>query len=141
MSHIVQILLVGVFILLSFGFSTAALAQGDAASKDSPGKGQTRAQQLFGDIAPKMAQLTDDVLYGDVWERLQLSKRDRSLATVSALVAMNCPEQLRSHIGYALRNGVTKEEIAEIITHLAFYSGWPKSVTALRVAKEVFDGK
>lgn len=109
------------------------------AQEETPTKEQTRAQQLFGDIAPKMAQLTDDVLYGDVWERPELSKRDRSLATVSALVAMNRPDQLRSHIRLALRNGVQKGEIVETIVHLAFYSGWPNSVTAIRVAKEVFN--
>lgn len=99
---------------------------------------QSRAQQLFGEIAPKMAELTDDVLYADVWERPELSQRDRSLVTVSALVAMNRPAQLRSHLARAKRNGVTEEELVETITHLAFYSGWPNAVTALAVAKEVF---
>ena len=97
----------------------------------------SRAQQLFGEIAPKFAELTDNVLYADVWERPGLSKRDRSLATVSALIAMNRPDQLRSHIGLATKNGLTREEIAEAITHLAFYSGWPSSVTAATIAKEV----
>jgi 4-carboxymuconolactone decarboxylase len=72
-----------------------------------------------------MAELTDEVLYGDIWERPELSKRDRSLATVSALVAMNRPDQLRSHLAIAKRNGVTETELVETITHLAFYSGWP----------------
>ncbi len=85
-----------------------------------------------------MAELTDEVLYGDIWERPGLSKRDRSLATVSALVAMNRPDQLRSHLAIAKRNGVTEEELIEAITHLAFYSGWPNAVSAIAVAKEVF---
>lgn len=98
----------------------------------------SRAQQLMGDIAPKMAQLTDEVLYGDIWERPELSKRDRSLITVSALIAMDRPDQLRSHIRLALKNGVTQDEIIETITQLAFYSGWPNSVTAVGIAKDVF---
>ena len=97
----------------------------------------SRARQLFGEIAPKFAELTDDVLYADVWERQGLSKRDRSLITVSALIAMNRPDQLRSHLGLARQNGLTREELAEAITHLAFYSGWPSSVTAATIAKEV----
>lgn len=93
----------------------------------------------MGDIAPKLVDLTDDVLFGDVWERPQLSKRDRSLATVAALIAMNRPDQLRFHLGFALQNGVTKEELIEVITHLAFYSGWPNAVSAVLIAKEVFN--
>lgn len=112
--------------------------QTPAASDATAGKQQSRAQQLYGDIAPKMAELTDDVLYGDIWERPGLSKRDRSLATVSALVAMNRPDQLRSHLAIAKRNGVTEEELIEAITHLAFYSGWPNAVSAIAVAKDVF---
>jgi 4-carboxymuconolactone decarboxylase len=102
---------------------------------------QTRAQELMGDIAPKLAELTDDVLYADVWARPQLSKRDRSLVTVSALIAMNRPDQLRSHLALAEENGVTEEELVETITHLAFYSGWPNAVTAIGVAREVFDSE
>lgn len=81
------------------------------------------AQKLMGDIAPKLAELTDNVLYGDVWARPELSKRDRSLATVSALIALNRPDQLRSHLALARENGVTQEELIETITHLAFYAG------------------
>ena len=80
---------------------------------------------------------TDEVLYADIWERQGLSKRDRSLITVSALIAMNRPDQLRSHIGLARQNGLTTEELAEAITHLAFYAGWPSSVTAATIAKDV----
>jgi 4-carboxymuconolactone decarboxylase len=101
----------------------------------------TPAQRLIGDFSPKMVQLTDDVLFGDVWARPQLSPRDRSLITVSALIAMNRPDQLRSHIQRARDNGVTQEEIVESITHLAFYAGWPSAITAITVAKEVFEGK
>jgi len=91
------------------------------------------------DIAPAFADLTRDVLFGDVWERPALKKRDRSLATVTALIAMNRTEQLPGHLARALDNGVTKNEIIELITHLAFYSGWPNSMSALSVARQVFE--
>jgi 4-carboxymuconolactone decarboxylase len=103
--------------------------------------GQTRAQQLMGDVAPKLAELTDNVLFGDVWERPGLAKRDRSLVTISALIAMNRPDQLRSHLALARQNGVTETEIVEAITHLAFYAGWPNAVSAVAVAREVFAQK
>jgi len=104
--------------------------------------GQPRPSQgAIGDFAPKLAELTDDVLYGDVWERPELSKRDRSLVTVAALIALNRPEQLRSHLMRARENGVTQEELTETITHLAFYCGWPNAVNAINVAKEVFEKK
>lgn len=99
------------------------------------------SQGAIGDFAPKLAEITDDVLYGDVWERPELSKRDRSLITVAALIAMNRPDQLRSHLRIARQNGVTEEELIETITHLAFYAGWPSAVTAIGVAKEVFGQK
>jgi len=99
------------------------------------------SQGAIGDFAPKLAEITDDVLYGDIWERPELSKRDRSLATVAALIALNRPDQLRSHLGRALKNGVTEEELIETITHLAFYTGWPSAVTAIGVAREVFGKK
>ncbi|MGB7438649.1 MAG: carboxymuconolactone decarboxylase family protein [Candidatus Acidiferrum sp.] len=101
-------------------------------------KEPSAVEKLLGDFAPKLVDLTDRVLFGDVWERPELSKRDRSLATVSALIALNRPEQLRFHLGYALQNGVKKEELIEVITHLAFYSGWPTAMSAIMVAKEVF---
>ena len=82
--------------------------------------GEKPSQKAIGDFAPKLAEITDDVLYGDVWERPQLSKRDRSLVTVAALIAMNRPDQLRSHLTRARDNGVTQEELIETITHLAF---------------------
>jgi 4-carboxymuconolactone decarboxylase len=101
----------------------------------------TAGKQLMGDIAPKLADLTDNVLFADVWERPGLSKRDRSLATVAALIAMNRPDQLRSHLARARANGVTEQELIEAITHLAFYAGWPSAVTAVGVAREVFQQK
>jgi 4-carboxymuconolactone decarboxylase len=111
---------------------------GSAESKAAPSATKnSRAQQLFGEIAPKFAELTDNVLYADIWERPGLSKRDRSLITVSALIALNRPDQLRSHLALARQNGLTREELAEAITHLAFYSGWPSSVSAATIAKEV----
>lgn len=94
--------------------------------------------RAIGDFAPKLAEITDDVLYADVWERPQLSRRDRSLVTVAALIALNRPDQLRSHITRARVNGVTKEEVIETITHMAFYAGWPSAITAIGVAREVF---
>ena len=103
-----------------------------------PPPAPSRAQQLVGDVAPKLAELTDDVLFGDVWARTQLSRRDRSLVTVSALIAMNRPDQLRSHLALAKQNGLTEEELSEAITHLAFYAGWPSAMSAAGVAKEVF---
>jgi 4-carboxymuconolactone decarboxylase len=99
------------------------------------------SQSAIGDFSPKLAELTDDVLYGDVWERPQLSKRDRSLATVAALIALHRPDQLRSHVARARANGVTQEELIETITHLAFYAGWPNAITAIAVAREVFEKK
>jgi 4-carboxymuconolactone decarboxylase len=101
-------------------------------------KEPSAAQKMIGDFAPKLVDLTDRVLFGDVWERRELSKRDRSLATVAALVALNRPDQLRFHLNKAVENGLTKEELVEVITHLAFYSGWPNAMSAIMIAKEVF---
>jgi 4-carboxymuconolactone decarboxylase len=91
-------------------------------------------------VVPKLIDLSEKVLYGDVWERPGLSKRDRSLITVAALTAMYRGDQLKGHIERALANGVTKDEIGEVITHMAFYSGWPTAMTAARIARNVFDG-
>jgi 4-carboxymuconolactone decarboxylase len=101
-------------------------------------KETSAAQKLIGDFAPKLVDLTDRVLFGEVWERPDLSKRDRSLATVAALIALNRPDQLRFHLNRALENGLKKEELIEVITHLAFYSGWPNAMSAIMIAKEVF---
>lgn len=110
--------------------------RGQAASSAAPRP--RPSQGAIGDFAPKLAQITDDVLYADIWERPELSKRDRSLATVAALIALNRPDQLRSHLRIARQNGLTQEELIEAITHLAFYAGWPNAVTAIGIAKEVF---
>lgn len=96
------------------------------------------AEKMIGDFAPKLVELTDQVLFNDVWERKDLSKRDRSLITVAALVALNCPDQLRFHLGRAVENGVKEQELIEAITHLAFYSGWPNAMIAIMIAKELF---
>jgi 4-carboxymuconolactone decarboxylase len=123
-------------------YAAPGRARPSAAAPDAaPARQPTAAQRLIGDFSPKLVQLTDDVLYGDVWARPQLSPRDRSLVTVSALIAMNRPDQLRSHLARARDNGVTEEEMVESITHLAFYAGWPSAITAVTVAKEVFESK
>lgn len=96
------------------------------------------ARELLADVAPKLFELTEKVLFGDVWERPGLSKRDRSLITVSALIALNRTQQLPFHLERALANGVSKDELVEAITHLAFYSGWPTSVSAAAIARDVF---
>jgi 4-carboxymuconolactone decarboxylase len=92
----------------------------------------------FGDIAPALAEYTDDVLFGDVWKRPGLSPRDRSLVTVASLVALYRTNELPFHLKRALENGVTKDELIEAITHLAFYSGWPTASTAIGIARQVF---
>ena len=97
-------------------------------------------KDLVGDFAPKLVDLTDNVLFGDIWERQGLSKRDRSIITVSALIAMNRTEQLPFHLRRAVENGVTRDELVELITHLAFYSGWPTAMSAIMLAKEAFQG-
>jgi 4-carboxymuconolactone decarboxylase len=104
-------------------------------SNDKP---TTAAQKALGDFAPKLIELTDKVLFGDVWERPQLSKRDRSLITCAALVATGKTEQMSFHFPRALENGVTQEELVELITHLAFYVGWPNAMSAITRARELF---
>ena len=92
-------------------------------------------------FTPALVDYTNDVIYGDLWERKALSKRDRSLITCAALIALNRTEQQVGHFGRALTNGVKKEEILEMITHLAFYGGWPVAMSAAQVAKKVFEGE
>lgn len=104
-------------------------------------KRDTAAQRAIGDVAPKLAELTDDVLFGDVWERPELSKRDRSLITCAALVATGRTEQMTFHFPKAIENGVTREELIEMITHLAFYVGWPSAMSAATKAKELLGPK
>jgi 4-carboxymuconolactone decarboxylase len=107
----------------------------------STDKPVSAARNSIGDIAPKLAELTDDVLFGDVWERPDLSKRDRSLVTCAALVAAGKTEQMSFHFPRALENGVTREELVEMITHLAFYVGWPSAMSAATKAREVLGRK
>jgi 4-carboxymuconolactone decarboxylase len=90
---------------------------------------------------PALVEYTETLIYGDVWERPALSKRDRSLVTIAALIATYRPEQLNVHIGRALDNGVTQEEVAEVLTHLAFYAGWPAAMSGAQVATEVFEAR
>jgi 4-carboxymuconolactone decarboxylase len=88
-------------------------------------------QQSMGDIAPKLAELTDRLLFDDVWQRPQLTPRERSLATVAALIALNRGEQLPFHLRRARDNGISRDELAELVTHLAFYAGWPCAASAI----------
>lgn len=92
----------------------------------------------FADIAPGLADYTEQVLFGDMWKRPGLSPRDRSLITVATLVALYRTNELPFHLKRALENGVTQEELGELITHLAFYSGWPTAATAVGIARKVF---
>lgn len=101
---------------------------------------QTPAQRMIGQFAPKLVELTDEVLFGDVWARPQLSPRDRSLITCAALVTNGSIEQLRGHLGRARQSGLTETELKEMITHLAFYAGWPRAMSAISLARELFDG-
>ena len=99
------------------------------------------AQRMFGDFAPALVDYTDNVLFGQVWARPELSARDRSLITVAALLTGGNTEQLPFHLARARDNGLTETELVEVITHLAFYAGWPKAMSALGVAKTVFRGR
>jgi len=92
-------------------------------------------------VAPRLIELTETLVYPDIWERPGLSKRDRSLITLAALTALYRPDQLKGHTERALANGVTKEEVGELITHLAFYAGWPSAMSAAKVVKQVFEEK
>jgi len=99
----------------------------------------TGARDAFGHIAPKFAEITDTVLFGDIWKRPGLSPRDRSLITVTSLIALYRTNELPFHMKKAIENGVTRDELIELITHLAFYAGWPPANTAVSVAQRVFD--
>ena len=103
-----------------------------------PPASSSAAREALRAFAPKLVDLTDNVLFGDVWERKGLSKRDRSLITCAALITNGSTEQLKGHLGRALDNGVRPDEIIEMITHLAFYAGWPRAMSAVPVAREVF---
>jgi 4-carboxymuconolactone decarboxylase len=99
----------------------------------------TAARQAFGQIAPKFAEITDDVLFGDVWARPELSPRDRSLITVTTLISLYRVNEMPYHMKKALENGLRREELIEMITHVAFYAGWPTANTAVSIAKRVFE--
>ncbi|GAA3248148.1 carboxymuconolactone decarboxylase family protein [Dactylosporangium siamense] len=96
--------------------------------------------RMFGDFAPAFVDLTDNVVFGQVWQRPELSPRDRSLITVASLLTSGATEQLPFHLARARDNGLTETELVEVITHLAFYAGWPKAVSAMTVAKQLFRG-
>ena len=95
-------------------------------------------RKSLGDFAPKLAELTDDVLFEDVWNRPELNPRDRSLITVAVLAAGGDYDQLRFHLGRAIENGVTRDELIEALTHVTFYAGWPKGMGSMTIAKQVF---
>lgn len=102
-------------------------------------KKQTAGRDNLGDFAPKFAKLNDDVLFGQVWSReSKLSARDRSMITCASLMSQGLFPQLEAHMKMAKQNGVTKEEMVELITHLAFYAGWPKAWSAFGIAKKIF---
>ena len=109
-------------------------------SDTSDAKHSSSAQRLLGDFAPALVGYTDDVLFGDVWKRAELSAKERSLVTVAALATMGNTDQLVFHLDFAKQNGNTEAELIEAITHLAFYSGWPKAMAAMTVAKHAFRG-
>lgn len=106
---------------------------------DNPPPAATAARDNVRRVAPKLIEMTETVVYGDVWERPGLSKRDRSLITVAALIAMRARDQLPGHLDRAIANGVTLDEIGEVITHLALYAGWPAAMTAGQLAARLVD--
>lgn len=100
---------------------------------------QTAGRDNLGEFAPKFAELNDDILFGEVWSReSELSARDRSMIACTSLLTQGVP-QLEAHMKIAKQNGVTKTEMVELITHLAFYTGWPKAWSAFTLAKKIFD--
>ena len=106
-------------------------------AKAPPSAQRNRIQPYF----PALVADTNNIIYGDLWERPGLTKRDRSIVTVAALVATHRPMQLKTHVKRALDNGVTREEIAEIVTHLAYYAGWPAAMTAAQTAVDVYEAE
>jgi 4-carboxymuconolactone decarboxylase len=105
---------------------------------DQPAHEPSGAEKMFGDFAPGLVSFTDEVLFGQVWERPELAARDRSLVTVAALTTSGNTDQLVFHLGFAKQNGLTESELIEVITHLAFYAGWPRAMAAMAIAKQVF---
>ena len=107
-------------------------------------KKQTAGRDQLGNIAPLFAELNDDVLFGEVWSREdKLSPRDRSLITIAALFAQGLYPQLKAHLAIGKEHGLTKEEVVEVVTQLAFYAGWPKAWSTFPLIEEVYrsDGK
>lgn len=99
---------------------------------------QTAGRELLGNFAPEFAYLNDDILFGKVWSDATLSLRDRSFATITALISVGAFEQLNYHMQKAKENGISKEEMSALITHLAFYVGWPKAWSAFNIAKKIY---
>ena len=99
---------------------------------------EEKTRNPYADIAPALGDYTEKVLFGDLWKRPGLAPRDRSLVTVATLVALYRTNELPFHLGKALENGVTKDELIEVITQLAFYAGWPAANTAVGIARKVF---
>jgi 4-carboxymuconolactone decarboxylase len=99
----------------------------------------TNARKSFGDIAPHLAEITDKLLFGEVWDNAALSPRDRSLVTITSLISLYRTNEMSFHLKRAMDNGLTREEIVALITHLAFYAGWPPAMTALQIVRKVFD--
>jgi 4-carboxymuconolactone decarboxylase len=123
------------FLASSTILAASPLNPGDQAMAEEP----TNARKNFGDIAPHLAEITDKVLFGDVWENPTLSPRERSLVTITSLISLYRINEMPFHLKRALENGLTREEIIETITHLAFYAGWPPAMTALQIARKVFE--
>jgi 4-carboxymuconolactone decarboxylase len=107
--------------------------------KDAEARRATAVEQQFGKVAPGLVQNTTDVLFRDLWLRPDLTPRDRSLVTVSALIASGQSAQITYHLNRAMDNGLTPEEAGEVVTHLAFYAGWPNAFSALPVVKDVIE--
>jgi 4-carboxymuconolactone decarboxylase len=123
----------------SFVAATATLAAATLTSGSNAMTATSNARKNFGDIAPALADYTDKVLFGDLWERPNLSPRDRSLVTIASLISLYRHNELPFHLKRGIENGVTRDEIIETITHLAFYGGWPDANTALPIARKVFE--
>lgn len=135
---------VGMFFIANMTFvEAAAMNQNEQNAKSAKKIVQTAGRDRLGDFAPDFARYNDDILFGEVWSRNDiLSLHDRSIVTISALIASGITDSsLQYHIATAKQNGVTKEEMAEIITQLGFYSGWPKAWAAFGMAKEVYEGE
>jgi 4-carboxymuconolactone decarboxylase len=141
-----ELLVSGIASVIATGAPGLALAQSSAAQSASHARSSpmseepTNARKSFGDIAPHLAEITDKVLFGDVWANTTLSPRDRSLVTITSLISLYRINELPFHLKKALENGITKDEIIETITHLAFYAGWPPAMTALQIVRKVFEG-